>query len=85
MLGKGNKERLVPLNGAAKRAMAAYLSLAERAGAEDSSGATDGSAEAASSGRPAQKAVSQARSRHATSSPPTASWAICRARFLHAS
>ncbi len=30
--GKGNKERLVPLNDAAKRAMAAYLALAAEAG-----------------------------------------------------
>ncbi len=30
--GKGNKERIVPLNGAAKEAMAAYLSLREDAG-----------------------------------------------------
>ena len=30
--GKGNKERLVPLNDAAKRAMAAYLALDQRGG-----------------------------------------------------
>jgi integrase/recombinase XerD len=30
--GKGNKERMVPLNDAAKRAMAAYLALAAEAG-----------------------------------------------------
>jgi len=33
--GKGNKERLVPLNGAAKRAMRDYLALREEAGAEN--------------------------------------------------
>jgi integrase/recombinase XerD len=31
--GKGNKERMVPLNDAAKRAMAEYLALAAQAGA----------------------------------------------------
>ena len=34
--GKGNKERLVPLNDAAKRAMAAYLVLTKEAGHADS-------------------------------------------------
>jgi integrase/recombinase XerD len=32
--GKGNKERLVPLNDAAKRAMASYLSLLDQSGGE---------------------------------------------------
>ncbi len=32
--GKGNKERMVPLNDAAKRAMAAYLALLKEAGHE---------------------------------------------------
>jgi len=40
--GKGGKERLVPLNGAAKRAMAAYLALAD---AEGQSGAGGGKGE----------------------------------------
>ena len=34
VLGKGSKERLAPLNGAAKRAMAEYLALHEEAGAD---------------------------------------------------
>ena len=34
VLGKGNKERLVPLNGAAKAAMAEYLALRAEASAE---------------------------------------------------
>jgi integrase/recombinase XerD len=34
--GKGNKERLVPLNDAAKRAMAAYLALTKEAGHAES-------------------------------------------------
>jgi integrase/recombinase XerD len=34
--GKGNKERLVPLNAAAKHAMAAYLALAREAGQAES-------------------------------------------------
>src|SRR5580698_5023690 len=35
--GKGNKERMVPLNDAAKRAMAAYLALAAEAGGTSAS------------------------------------------------
>jgi integrase/recombinase XerD len=38
--GKGNKERLVPLNDAAKRAMAAYLTLAAEAGQSPSKSAS---------------------------------------------
>jgi integrase/recombinase XerD len=35
--GKGNKERLVPLNDAAKRAMAGYLELVAQSGSDDKS------------------------------------------------
>jgi integrase/recombinase XerD len=38
--GKGNKERLVPLNDAAKRAMAEYLALLAQAGGAGSAGRT---------------------------------------------
>jgi integrase/recombinase XerD len=39
--GKGNKERLVPLNGAAKRAMAEYLALRAEAGPKEGKAATE--------------------------------------------
>jgi integrase/recombinase XerD len=51
VLGKGSKERLVPLNGAAKRAMAAYLSLVERVIGEDSNAVGEKVADASPSTR----------------------------------
>ena len=39
--GKGNKERLVPLNGAAKRAMAEYLALRAEAGQKEENAAKE--------------------------------------------
>jgi len=42
--GKGGKERLVPLNGSAKRAMATYLALAEEEGRAAASRRADGEA-----------------------------------------
>jgi integrase/recombinase XerD len=55
VLGKGGKERLVPLNDAAKRAIATYLSLAERGNGADCDGVKDRAAPAQPSPRERQK------------------------------
>jgi len=59
-LGKGRKERLVPLNEAAKRAMATYLSLAERGDGADCDPAKDEATPAQPSPRERQKRAAAA-------------------------